>query len=108
MLVGSDVDDVSLPKLQDSLVTLNEARAGFKVLLGCMNKMFQGTHQTGSVLGPDMQAAFKVFMSSLLQHVCLWKLTSVYLLDTEWRENCCSNFSTAQYWRMCSKKSQRS
>jgi len=65
MLVVSDVDDVFLPKPQDLFVTLNEAQAGLKVLLGHINEMFPGTHQTGSALGPAMQAAFKLVVSSL-------------------------------------------
>ena len=65
MLVVSDVDDVFLPKPQDLFVTLNEARVGLEVLLGRINEMFQGTHQTGSALGPVMQAAFKLIVSSL-------------------------------------------
>jgi len=71
MLAVSDVDDVFLPKPPDLLVTLNEARAGLEVLLGRMNEMFQGTHQTGSALEPAEQAAFKLIVSSLPRYVCV-------------------------------------
>lgn len=62
MLVVSDVDDVFLPKPQDILVGLTEARAGLEVLLGRFNDMFQGTHQAASALGPAMQAAYKLIV----------------------------------------------
>jgi protein transport protein SEC24 len=63
MLVVSDVDDVFLPKPQDLLLSLVEARTGLEALLGRINEMFQGTHQAGSALGPAMQAAFKLIVS---------------------------------------------
>jgi protein transport protein SEC24 len=63
MLVVSDVDDIFLPKPQDLLLSLVEARAGLESLLGRFNEMFQGTHQSGSALGPAMQAAFKLIVS---------------------------------------------
>jgi protein transport protein SEC24 len=62
MLVVSDVDDVFLPKPQDLLLSLVEARAGLESLLGRFNEMFQGTHQAGSALGPAMQAAYKLIV----------------------------------------------
>jgi protein transport protein SEC24 len=65
MLVVSDIEDVFLPKPQDLLVSLTEARAGLEGLLGRFNEMFAGTHQTGSALGPAMQAAFKLIVSFL-------------------------------------------
>ena len=65
-LVVSDVDDVFLPKPQDLLLSLVEARAGLESLLGRFNEMFQGTHQASSALGPAMQAAYKLIVSCIM------------------------------------------
>lgn len=63
MLVVSDLDDVFLPKPNDLLVNLNEARAGIEALLGRLSDMFQESHTVGSALGPAMQAGFKLIVS---------------------------------------------
>ncbi len=60
MLVVSDLDDVFLPKPNDLLVNLTEARAGLEALLGRLSDMFQETHNVGSALGSALQAGFKM------------------------------------------------
>ncbi|GAA5965921.1 hypothetical protein JCM21900_006043 [Sporobolomyces salmonicolor] len=64
MLVVGDLDDVFLPKPNDILVNLVEAKAGIENLLGRLNDMFHDTHNTGNALGAGLQAAFK-----LISHV---------------------------------------
>lgn len=63
MLVMSDLDDVFLPKPNDLLVNLTEARAGLEALLGRFSDMFAETHSVGSALGPALQAGFKLISS---------------------------------------------
>ncbi|GJN89405.1 hypothetical protein Rhopal_002385-T1 [Rhodotorula paludigena] len=64
MLVVGDLDDVFLPKPNDILVNLVEAKAGLENLLSRLNDMFVETHNTGNALGAGLQAAFK-----LISHV---------------------------------------
>jgi len=64
MLVVGDLDDVFLPKPNDILVNLVEAKAGIENLLSRLNDMFVETHNTGNALGAGLQAAFK-----LISHV---------------------------------------
>ncbi|EJC99351.1 CPII coat sec24 protein [Fomitiporia mediterranea MF3/22] len=63
MMVVSDLDDVYLPKPNDLLVNLTEARAAIEALLGRLNEMFQESHTVGSALGPAMQAGYKLISS---------------------------------------------
>ena len=65
MLVVSDLDDVFLPKPNDLLVNLTEARASIEALLGRLGDMFQENHTVGSALGPAMQAGFKLIVRCL-------------------------------------------
>ncbi|KAG9093067.1 COPII subunit [Ceratobasidium sp. UAMH 11750] len=60
MLVVSDLEDVFLPKPNDLLINLTEARAGIEALLGRLNDMFQDAHAIGSAMGPALQAAYKL------------------------------------------------
>ncbi|QRW04974.1 transporter protein Sec23 [Ceratobasidium sp. AG-Ba] len=60
MLVVSDIEDVFLPKPNDLLINLTEARAGIEGLLGRLNDMFQEAHAIGSAMGPALQAAYKL------------------------------------------------
>lgn len=60
MLVVSDLDDVFLPKPNDLLINLSEARAGLEALLGRLPDMFNDTVNVGSALGPALQAGFKL------------------------------------------------
>ncbi|CEQ39027.1 SPOSA6832_00524 [Sporobolomyces salmonicolor] len=62
MLVVGDLDDVFLPKPNDILVNLVEAKAGIENLLGRLNDMFHDTHNTGNALGAGLQAAFKLIV----------------------------------------------
>ncbi|KAH8113877.1 CPII coat sec24 protein [Phellopilus nigrolimitatus] len=63
MMVVSDLDDVFLPKPNDILVNLTEARASIEALLGRLSDMFQDSHSVGCALGPAMQAGFKLISS---------------------------------------------
>lgn len=63
MLVVSDLDDVFLPKPNDLLVNLTEARASLEALLGRLSEMFQDSHTVGSAMGPAMQAGYKLIVS---------------------------------------------
>ncbi|KAL5522661.1 hypothetical protein ACEPAG_8679 [Sanghuangporus baumii] len=63
MLVVSDLDDVYLPKPNDLLVNLSEARASIEALLGRLGEMFQESHSVGSALGPALQAGYKLISS---------------------------------------------
>jgi len=63
MLVVGDLDDVFLPKPNDILVNLVEAKAGVENLLSRLNDMFHDTHNTGNALGAGLQAAFKLIVS---------------------------------------------
>ncbi|KAH9478436.1 Protein transport protein SEC24 [Psilocybe cubensis] len=60
MLVVSDIDDVFLPKPNDLLVNIAEARASLEALLGKIGDMFQENSIIGSALGPALQAGFKL------------------------------------------------
>ncbi|KAJ3516013.1 hypothetical protein NLJ89_g1396 [Agrocybe chaxingu] len=60
MLVVSDVDDVFLPKPNDLLVNIAEARASLEALLGKIGEMFQENSIIGSAMGPALQAGFKL------------------------------------------------
>ncbi|KAF9485109.1 CPII coat sec24 protein [Pholiota conissans] len=60
MLVVSDIDDVFLPKPNDLLVNITEARASLEALLGRIGDMFQENSIIGSALGPALQAGFKL------------------------------------------------
>ena len=64
MLVVSDIDDVFLPKPSDLLVNLAESRQSLEALLGRINDMFQENTIIGSVLGPALQAGYKLMASS--------------------------------------------
>ena len=65
MLVVSDLDEVFLPKPNDLLLNLTEARAGLEALLGRLSDMFAESHNVGSCLGPALQAAYKMCVSTL-------------------------------------------
>ena len=65
MLVVSDLDDVYLPKPNDLLVNLTEARASIEALLGRLGDMFQESHSVGSALGPALQAGYKLIVRTL-------------------------------------------
>jgi hypothetical protein len=65
MLVVSDIDDVFLPKPSDLLVNLAESRQSLEALLGRINDMFQENTIIGSVLGPALQAGYKLMASPL-------------------------------------------
>jgi protein transport protein SEC24 len=65
MLVVGDLDDVFLPKPNDILVNLVEAKAGIENLLSRLNDMFHDTHNTGNALGAGLQAAFKLIVRLL-------------------------------------------
>ncbi|RXW14906.1 hypothetical protein EST38_g10948 [Candolleomyces aberdarensis] len=60
MLVVSDIDDVFLPKPNDLLVNLAEARESLEILLDKIGTMFQDNSIIGSALGPALQAGFKL------------------------------------------------
>ncbi|TEB34350.1 CPII coat sec24 protein [Coprinellus micaceus] len=60
MLVVSDIDDVFLPKPNDLLVNLAEARESMENLLDKIGNMFQENSIIGSALGPALQAGFKL------------------------------------------------
>ncbi|KAF8879667.1 Sec23/Sec24 trunk domain-containing protein [Gymnopilus junonius] len=60
MLVVSDIDDVFLPKPNDLLVNIAEARASLEALLGRIGDMFQDNSIIGSAMGPALQAGFKL------------------------------------------------
>ncbi|KAI5475328.1 hypothetical protein MNV49_001632 [Pseudohyphozyma bogoriensis] len=64
MLVVGDLDDVFLPKPNDILVNLVEAKAAIESLLTRLSDMFKDTHNVGNALGAALQAAFK-----LISHV---------------------------------------
>jgi protein transport protein SEC24 len=64
MLVVSDVDDVYLPKPADLLVNLTEARASLETLLGRLPDFFVDNQIIGSALGPALQTAFKMIVST--------------------------------------------
>jgi len=66
MLVVSDLDEVFLPKPNDLLLNLTEARAGLEALLGRLSDMFAESHNVGSCLGSALQAAYKMVVSFLL------------------------------------------
>ena len=66
MLVVSDLDEVYLPKPNDLLVSLTEARAGIEALLGRLSDMFQESHSVGSALGSALQAGFKLIVSEAI------------------------------------------
>ena len=63
MLVVSDIDDVFLPKPNDLLVNLAEARESLEILLDKIGTMFQDNSIIGSALGPALQAGFKLMVS---------------------------------------------
>ncbi len=63
-LVVGDLEDVFLPKPNDILVSLVEAKAAVENLLGRLSEMYKNTSNVGQALGPALQAAFK-----LLSHV---------------------------------------
>lgn len=60
MLVVSDLDDVFLPKPNDILVNLTEARAGVESLLTRLGDMFKDNTTSGSAMGAALQAAYKL------------------------------------------------
>ncbi|KAF8965024.1 CPII coat sec24 protein [Flammula alnicola] len=60
MLVVSDIEDVFLPKPNDLLVNMSEARASLEALLGRIGEMFQDNSIIGSAMGPALQAGFKL------------------------------------------------
>jgi protein transport protein SEC24 len=62
MLVVSDIDDVFLPKPNDLLVNITEARASLEALLGRIGDMFQENSIIGSAMGPALQAGFKLMV----------------------------------------------
>ena len=66
MLVVSDVDDVYLPKPTDLLVNLTEARPAIESVLGRLSDMFKESATTGSALGPAMQTAHKLIVSTTI------------------------------------------
>jgi hypothetical protein len=65
MLVVSDIDDVFLPKPNDLLVNITEARASLEALLGRIGDMFQENSIIGSAMGPALQAGFKLMVCNL-------------------------------------------
>ncbi|GAA5928876.1 uncharacterized protein JCM15063_003994 [Sporobolomyces koalae] len=71
MLVVGDLDDVFLPKPNDILVNLVEAKAGIENLLSRLNDMFHDTHNTGNALGAGLQAAFKLISHVGGKIICL-------------------------------------
>ncbi|KAE8260955.1 hypothetical protein A4X13_0g43 [Tilletia indica] len=71
MLVVSDLDDVFLPKPNDLLVNLAEARAGIESLLGRFADMFKETAVVGSAMGSALQAAFKMISPIGGKIICL-------------------------------------
>lgn len=71
MLVVSDLDDVFLPKPNDLLINLAEARAGVEALLGRLGDMFKDAHVVGSALGAGLQAAYKLISPIGGKIICL-------------------------------------
>ncbi|KAK0567842.1 COPII subunit [Tilletia horrida] len=71
MLVVSDLDDIFLPKPNDLLVNLTEARAGIESLLGRFADMFKETSVVGSAMGAALQAAFKMISPIGGKIICL-------------------------------------
>jgi len=71
MLVVSDLEDIFLPKPNDLLVNLAEARAGIESLLGRFADMFKETAVVGSAMGAALQAAFKMISPIGGKIICL-------------------------------------
>ena len=63
MLVVSDLDDVFLPRPDDLLVNLFEARDALESLLRRLGDMFKNTQVVGNALGPALLAAYKLIVS---------------------------------------------
>lgn len=62
MLVVSDLEEIYLPKPNDLLVNLTEARPALESLLGRLSDMFKDSVTVGSAVGPAMQAAHKMIV----------------------------------------------
>lgn len=60
VLVVSDIDDVFLPRPQDLLVSLKDARVSIEALLVQINHIFKDNLSIGGALGPTLQAALKL------------------------------------------------
>ncbi|ELU09049.1 hypothetical protein CAPTEDRAFT_176588 [Capitella teleta] len=60
MLVVSDVEDICLPRPDNLLVNLQESKELISDLLNKLPSMFEGNTETGSALGPALQAAYKL------------------------------------------------
>lgn len=89
MLVVGDLEDVFLPKPNDILVNLVEARAAIETLLGRLGDMFKDTHNVGSALGPALQAAFKLVVCPSRSQTSGSGLTIAHSLTLE--ERCSSS-----------------
>ena len=103
MLVVSDIDDVFLPKPNDLLVNLTEARAALEALLGKLNDMFSENHVIGSALGPALQAGFKLMVGSIFASHTLYQLNRPHIVSYRWK-NRCFDCQFAKCWRWCSQE----
>ncbi|XP_033742326.1 protein transport protein Sec24A-like isoform X2 [Pecten maximus] len=64
MLIVSDLEDVFLPCPDNLLVNLQESKELVIDLLNQLPNMFEGNLETGSALGPALQAAYKLMSSN--------------------------------------------
>ncbi len=64
MLVVSDLEDVYLPMPNDLLINIVESRPALESLLNRLSDMFKDSNSVGSAMGPAMQAAHKLIVSS--------------------------------------------
>ncbi|OWF43608.1 protein transport protein Sec24A-like isoform X2 [Mizuhopecten yessoensis] len=64
MLIVSDLEDVFLPCPDNLLVNLQESKELVIDLLNQLPNLFEGNMETGSALGPALQAAYKLMSSN--------------------------------------------
>ncbi|XP_060080427.1 protein transport protein Sec24A-like isoform X2 [Ylistrum balloti] len=64
MLIVSDLEDVFLPCPDNLLVNLQESKELVIDLLNQLPNLFEGNMETGSALGPALQAAYKLMASN--------------------------------------------
>ncbi|XP_078263390.1 protein transport protein Sec24B-like isoform X2 [Rhinoraja longicauda] len=64
MLIVSEIEDIFIPTPDSLLVNLHESNELIKDLLEELPKMFAGTRETHSALGPALQAALKLMSAT--------------------------------------------
>jgi len=111
MLVVGDLDDVFLPKPNDILVNLVEAKAGVENLLSRLNDMFHDTHNTGNALGAGLQAAFKLIVSRACDVQPVFLVELIELLSSlavpRRRKDCLSIGISTEPRTRCSQEPRR-